>query len=313
MKYKDEFGERIKSYEEQYDLRLKKKVPVLIRIDGKAFHTWTKGLQKPFDAIFVTSMQLTLKDLCENIEGCVFGYTQSDELTLVLADYQRPETAAWFGYRVQKMCSVAASMATKYFGKHFKELAMERYDEEYFRACEEENIDQENDFVIIASSDAIDELPEELQDSENKFVIMNDYISLLLEKIENLPCFDARCFNVPIEDVVNAVYWRQSDAIRNSIQACGQSVFSHKELQNKSCNQIKEMLANKGESWEDLPDFLQRGTACRKVERTEVTKTEEGFPNIIIHKDWELDFEMPVLLGANRKYVEDLIIFKEEN
>ena len=309
--FRDEFGDRMKGYEAEYDIKLQTKVPVFIRIDGKAFHTWTKGLQKPFDAMFITSMQLTLKDLCENIEGCVFGYTQSDEITLVLADYQRPETAAWFGYRVQKMCSVAASMATKYFGKHFTELVMGRYEDEYFRACEEGNIDQENNIVIMASSDVIDELPEELQNSDNNVVIIDDYISLLLEKTENLPCFDARCFNVPLDDVVNAVYWRQSDAIRNSIQACGQSLFSHKELQNKSCSQIKEMLANKGEPWEDLPDFLQRGTACRKVERTEITKTEEGFPHIIIHKDWELDFEMPVLLGANRKYVEDLITFKE--
>ena len=94
-----------------------KRTPVIIRLDGKAFHTFTRGLIKPFDKVMVNTMIDTTYDLCRNIQGCVFGYTQSDEITLVLCDYQTLETAAWFDYQVQKMCSVAASMCTMYFNK----------------------------------------------------------------------------------------------------------------------------------------------------------------------------------------------------
>ena len=64
-----------------------------------------------------------MKYLCENIQGCVFGYTQSDEITLILVDYKKLTSSAWFDYEVQKMCSIAASMATMKFNQVFKELS----------------------------------------------------------------------------------------------------------------------------------------------------------------------------------------------
>lgn len=311
----DAFGNRMKEYEAKYDIRLEKKVPVLIRIDGRAFHTWTKGLNKPFDEIFVSAMQLTLRALCEDIQGCIFGYAQSDEITLVLADYQTPETSAWFDYRLEKMCAVAASLATKHFGLYFQKLAIEFYENKMTKAYEESDVDtEEGPVVFVDSLETLDSLPEDLELAPEDVIVFNDdYSSLLLDKCDDIPCFDARCFNVPIDDVTNAIYWRQSDAIRNSIQACGQAVFSHKELQYKSCEDIKVMLKEKGISWEDLPIYLQRGSACRKVTKTVLTKNEEGFPCIVISKDWEIDYEMPVLLGEDRKYLEDIITFKEND
>ena len=82
---KNDLGKRMKEFYEQVPkTRLVRRMPVMIRIDGKAFHTFTHGFQKPFDDILIKSMQETMKYLCENIQGCVFGYTQSDEITLVL-------------------------------------------------------------------------------------------------------------------------------------------------------------------------------------------------------------------------------------
>ena len=189
-------------------------------------------------------------------------------------------------------------------------MALQYYEDKLFENCE----NNDTPSIFFSNSEIFEELAEELELDEDDVKIVNDdYATLLMEKIDNLPCFDARCFNVPIEEVTNAIYWRQSDAIRNSIQACGQAMFSHKELQHKSCGDIQIMLAEKGEPWEDLPTYLQRGTACRRVTRTTVTKTEEGLPHIIINNAWELDFDMPTLLGENRNYVEDLITFKEEN
>ena len=118
MPVHDDLGTRMKTYYEQIPkTKLIRRMPVIIRIDGKAFHTFTRGFKKPFDEILIQSMQETTKYLCENIQGCVLGYTQSDEITLVLVDYQRFETSAWFDYEVQKMCSIAASMATMAFNK----------------------------------------------------------------------------------------------------------------------------------------------------------------------------------------------------
>lgn len=118
-KKNDSLGDRMKGYESVSRNFLTRRVPAIIRLDGKAFHTFTKGMEKPFDPVLTQAMQETMKYLCENIQGCVLGYTQSDEITLVLTDYATIQTDAWFGYNIQKMCSVSASMATLAFNKAF--------------------------------------------------------------------------------------------------------------------------------------------------------------------------------------------------
>lgn len=115
----DSLGDRMKGYENIARNYLTRRIPTIIRVDGKAFHTFTRGMEKPFDRILMTTMQNTMKYLCENIQGCVFGYTQSDEITLVLTDYATITTDAWFGYNIQKMCSVSASMATLAFSNAY--------------------------------------------------------------------------------------------------------------------------------------------------------------------------------------------------
>ena len=112
---KTSIGDRMKGYENISRIYLPRRIPAIIRLDGKAFHSFTRGFCKPFDNVLMKAMQNTMKRLCEGIQGCVFGYTQSDEITLVLTDYATINTDAWFGYNVQKMASVAASMATVYF------------------------------------------------------------------------------------------------------------------------------------------------------------------------------------------------------
>jgi tRNA(His) 5'-end guanylyltransferase len=128
MPIHDDLGTRMKTfYEEVPKTRLTRRTPVAIRIDGKAFHTFTRGFDKPFDEVLGNAMVATMKYLCENIQGCVFGYTQSDEITLILIDYQKLTSSAWFDYEVQKMCSIAASMATMEFNRQFNEEANEWY------------------------------------------------------------------------------------------------------------------------------------------------------------------------------------------
>lgn len=96
MPVHDDLGVRMKTFYEQIPkTKLMRRCPVAIRIDGKAFHTFTRGFQKPFDEVLIKSMQGTMKYLCENIQGCVLGYTQSDEITLILVDYKKLTSSAF--------------------------------------------------------------------------------------------------------------------------------------------------------------------------------------------------------------------------
>ena len=94
MPVNDKLGKRMKKYEAVPQISLMRRTPVAIRIDGKAFHTFTRKLNKPWDDIFQGAMQDTMKYLCKNIQGCVFGYQQSDEITLILTDYETLTTDA---------------------------------------------------------------------------------------------------------------------------------------------------------------------------------------------------------------------------
>lgn len=114
---KTKLGDRMKGYENITRNHLISRMPVIIRLDGKAFHTFTRGFDKPFDQAMGNSMQATMKYLCEHIQGCVLGYTQSDEITLVLVDYENLKTCSWFDNNIQKIVSVSASMASYAFSK----------------------------------------------------------------------------------------------------------------------------------------------------------------------------------------------------
>ena len=119
----DRLGQRMKAYEATAQTKLVRRMPVAIRIDGKAFHTFTKGLHRPFDGILRAAMNNTMLLLAKNIQNCCFAYCQSDEITLILKDWDTLETDAWFDNKVQKLTSISASMATLYFNQEFRRLA----------------------------------------------------------------------------------------------------------------------------------------------------------------------------------------------
>ena len=121
---KGSLGERMKEYENVSRIYLTRRMPIIIRIDGRCFHTFCRGLKRPFDDVLINTMQSTMKYLCENIQNCVLGYTQSDEISLVLVDYQKINTAAWFDNNLQKIVSVSASMATLKFNEMFPKYAI---------------------------------------------------------------------------------------------------------------------------------------------------------------------------------------------
>ena len=110
-------GDRMKEYESSSQLRLPRRMPVIIRLDGKAFHTWTKGLDLPFDDTFIGMMAATAKFLVDNIQGAVFAYGQSDEISIMLRNYDSLNTDPWYDNNIQKIVSVSASLATAKFNE----------------------------------------------------------------------------------------------------------------------------------------------------------------------------------------------------
>lgn len=264
-------GDRMKNnYENITRYYLTRRMPVIIRLDGRSFHTFTRGFKKPFDDILVNTMQDTMKYLCENIQGCVLGYTQSDEISLLLTDYAELTTDAWFGNNLQKMCSVSASMATMAFNKYFRTM-IEDYSE---------------------------------YDPTAPFEQRNKYI----DAYDKGAMFDSRVFTIPKEEVCNYLIWRQQDATRNSIQSVGQANFSQKELHGKSCNKIQDMLMlQKGINWNDYSTTLKRGSCCIKADDSLTEYDEVG--NICGYTErskWVIDNEIPIFT-QDRNYVEKLI------
>jgi tRNA(His) 5'-end guanylyltransferase len=260
-----DLAKRMKNYESVPKTRLMKRCPVAVRIDGRSHHSFCRGFKRPFDEVYIKSMQETAKYLCENIQGAVLSYQQSGEITLVLVDYKELNTSPFFDYEVQKLCSIIASMTTMSFNKNF----------------------EKNFFDYLGTYE---------------YTIENaSYVDSLHKALKSGAMFDTRVFNLPKEEVTNMVYWRQLDAMRNSVQMVGQANFSHRELQNKSCNDIKEMLLEKDIDWNKLPIYQQRGSCCTK----ETYMHESG----TIRNRWIIDKNIPIFKGEGRKYIDKLAMF----
>ena len=202
----DSLGDRMKFYEDQGRSweRSPSGLPLLIRLDGRAFHTYTRGLPRPFCEPFNRALSGVAMALAKGTNARA-AYTQSDEISLVLMANTHTEQI-YFDGRRDKINSVLASECTWLFSRYIKY-----------------------------------ELSEDL--------------------LPTFPAlFDCRCWTVPSDvEATNYFIWREEDAVRNSIQACGQANFSHKELQGKSCRDIIRMLAEKDIDWHQLSARQRRG------------------------------------------------------
>jgi len=215
----------MKSYEHVTRNYLMRRNPVILRLDGKAFHTFTRGFQKPFDKILMETMWDTTKFLCANIQGCKLAYTQSDEISLLLTDYETIDTCSWFDSNIQKMVSVSASMATLAFNKAFREN-VEGYSKQ-----------MDNEFLEIYKR----KIDTALFDSR--------VFSIPKEEVCNY--FVWRQGDASRNSV--QMYGRAN------------SNFSHKELDGKSCDEIQEMLFQKHAiNWNNEPTYQKRGTCIMK-------------------------------------------------
>lgn len=226
---------RSKFYQELSNYRLSPGSYILLHLDGRAFKRFTKGFKVPFDTEFVEAMNQTLQVLCKEVGNCKFGYTQSDEITLVLCDYS-PESDKvadmWLYNRISKICSIAASIASVTF---YDILLRNR---------------------ISGLTDA----------SEIKKTITGLRKPQFDCKAWNVPSWD---------EVYAWLSFRSIDCIRNSVTMVAQAHFSHSELEKLRTQERKELLiSKKGVSWDDdFPDGLKYGRFCWKSKKEVLTPT----------------------------------------
>ena len=254
---KDQLGDRMKDfYEDRTRYKLARRTNTIIRIDGKAFHTYTKGLNRPFDQGLMEDMNMTTEYLCQNIQGAKFGYVQSDEISILITDYDDLGTHAWFDGNLQKMASVAASLATAKF----------------------------NELRVLRS------LKEKT--AKTKWASVTDETFMMnISQCFKLAMFDARVFQIPYqEEVFNYFIWRQQDATRNSISSVAQANFSDNELRGKKTNQMQDMLMlEKGINWNDFSPREKRGSIIRKFQ-VEISNGDTTYTR----SKWKADTETPI-------------------
>lgn len=223
---KDELGTRIKTnYENRTRILLPRRTYTVIRIDGKAFHSYTKGLNRPFDDGLMHDMDETAIYLCKNIQGAKFGFVQSDEISILMTDFDKLDTDAWFDGNIQKIVSVSASMATA----KFNQLRLKRAFNNKLYDCEFDGNMERQEILDFIDATKLGE-------------------------------FDARTFTIPSKtEVMNMFLWRQRDCIRNSISSVAQSLYSSKELHSKNMSEQQEMIFQKGANWNDYDSTLKHG------------------------------------------------------
>ena len=225
--------------------------PVCARIDGRAFHTFCRGLEKPFSKAFIEVMQETCKYLVEETNACI-GYVQSDEISLGWESIVK----APFDGRVQKLESNLASLASAKFVQYLVSitpLAREPF---------------ESDFKT----------KEEYRKSLDEFVKMDvDWTRMRVRTDECPPSFDCRVFNVPtMTELANCFLWRENDAIKNSISGMALNFYSHKELQNKNSDEKIHMMRMKGHCfYEDTDPAFMRGTFYHRENYLKALTDEE--------------------------------------
>lgn len=225
---KDDLGKRIKeNYENRTRFYLPRRTYTIIRLDGKAFHTFCKGLDKPFDSDMIDLISNTTSFLCSQIQGVVLGYCQSDEISLLLSDFETPTTQAWFDGNIQKIASISASLATYRFGEILRYKVYEK------------NMSK---FLINAKYSTLKYIKPFAFDS----------------RVFSIP---------DRTEVMNYFIWRQKDAMRNSVSMLAQSLYSHKQLNGKSIKDMKENCLRKGTNWDSLDRHLKVGTCVYKNEK----------------------------------------------
>jgi len=255
MPVRDDLGDRMKAnYEGRSRYYLPRRSYTIIRVDGKAFHTFTRGCDRPFDERLMRWMNETALALCAQITGCRFAYVQSDEISLLLTDFGTAQTEAWFDGNLSKILSISASIATAAF-----------------------NQTRLTDLFVTAAKRSDEEPP--------------DHAAIVGAPFAQ---FDSRAFVIPDPvEVENYFIWRGQDATRNAVQMLAQAHFPASKLHGEDINTLQEMLwSEKGINFNDLPAgkkrgrFVERITTLKDVEYTDRRTGEVHRAESVARSEW---------------------------
>lgn len=218
---RDSLGTRMKGYETCFRPSLPRRSCVIVRVDGRAFHSYTKGFNRPFDDRIIDAMLYAACEVAKDMQGFKLAYHQSDEVSFLMHDYETINTEAWFANDLTKIVSLTASRMAVKFNRKMQELL---------------------------TTSMLEALPSGKTDAVAK---------LLARDAE----FDSRAFLVPQADVTNYFLWRAKDWQRNSLSMYARQYYSAKALHGKARSDQHELLFQKGKNWTlDLPPRLRNGT-----------------------------------------------------
>lgn len=265
----DTLNKRMLYYRGLTDYKLIPNSYVLLMLDGRSFSKFCKQFKKPYDATFINMMNETAKYLCANIEGCKFAYVQSDEISLVLTDFDTSDTESWFGYRLTKILSIAASLATAKFNQ----------------------------------LNTINKLYDDFNNSDYPAQWDVDEIEKSIQKLKLIE-FDCKAWNVPsYNDVFAWILHRQIDCVRNSKQMAAQAFIPHKDLVKLHTDeQIALLKENTNIDWYDYLDGEKYG---RFIWRQEVKHLSEEFGEYI-RNEWVVTPAFPLFEEGGKDKFESI-------
>jgi len=240
----------VKKFEQPQRDYFIKGVPLILRVDGAAHSAYTRNLNKPFDEGYIEDMQQTAIYLCQEIQGAKLAYHQSDEISILVTDYDKINTDAYCDYRKDKIHSKVAGMASA----KFNQLRRDRYS-------------------LMIRTRTNEKYQSIIKDVPVKYSVEEPNKGLHLH-YQKLTHFDCRGTNYPTNEVSSYFLGRQHDAKTNSIQMLAQTLFSQKELHGKHTGIQKEMALEKGHDWNELHWSKTKGSVI--VKNTYVNGKETG-------------------------------------
>jgi len=246
-------SDRMKGYEKVTSYVLPQRTYTIIRVDGKNFSKYTKRFEKPFDTMLSNVMDIATAETAKMLNP-KFAYTQSDEASFLVTDFENIESQQMLGGKIQKLASIVAAKFTAEFNKAMLQALSTQ-------------IDNDRDFIAMLQDDRVPEIN---------------------------AVFDARVFTIAdYREVSNYFIWRQQDATRNSVSMAASAVYSHKELNGKSNSDKQDMLMEKGINWNDYDIKFKRGIVIMKKSYMKTTDTPKG-PVTTPRSKWTFDYNTPI-------------------
>lgn len=246
-------SDRMKGYEKVTGFVLPQRTYTLIRVDGKNFSKYTKRFSKPFDDVLSNVMDIATIKTCEMLNPKL-AYTQSDETSFLLTDFENIESQPMLGGKIQKLGSIVAGKFTAEFNKAMLQALANTSEDS-------------RDFIMDIINDNVPEIN---------------------------AVFDARVFTIPdFREVSNYFIWRQQDATRNSVSMAASSVYSHNELNGKSNSDKQDMLMDKDINWNDYAVKYKRGVVIKRGTYMKTTDTPSG-PVTVERSKWSVDDKTPI-------------------